>query len=233
MNYLGDQKEVTGEQILTKAVPVPNSEADKKTLILTCSSDRGLCGAIHSSVSKVTRFIASSNRTNTMVAVLGDKAKPQVARHARQNIAMSFSGVGRNIPTMLDAILILETIQKAEMNPDNISIVYNKFKSVIAFESVLVPMPSFTKLKASPKLNAYEVSDEVLQNYSDFLLASRLFWALVEGHAAEMAAKRTAMENASKNAGEISLGLQMLYNRTRQAVITNELVDIITGASAL
>ena len=73
----------------------------------------------------------------------------------------------------------------------------------------------------------------MLDHFSSYLLASQLFWALSEGHAAEMAAKRTAMENATKNAGEIIIRLTMKYNRTRQAVITNELVDIITGASAL
>jgi F-type H+-transporting ATPase subunit gamma len=79
----------------------------------------------------------------------------------------------------------------------------------------------------------FEVEDDVLSNFSWYLLASQLFWAFSEGHAAEMAAKRTAMENATKNAGEIIIKLTMKYNRTRQAVITNELVDIITGASAL
>lgn len=97
-----------------------------------------------------------------------------------------------------------------------------------------------------------------MSNYAEFLLSSQIFWGLIEGHASEMAAKRTAMENATKNAGkscdvlfsltfshahlfvsspsflgEIIVSLTMKYNRTRQAVITNELVDIITGASAL
>lgn len=202
-------------------------------MLLTCSSDRGLCGAIHSSVSKLTRHIVRSDPNASSVAVLGDKAKPQIARDARKAIVITFGGVGKNIPVMQDAITILETIRKAELKPENLSIIYNTFESVIAYKSILVPMPSTAQLKASPKINAYEVSGDVLENYADFLLASRLYWALVEGHAAEMAAKRTAMENASKNAEEISLKLQMKYNRTRQAVITNELVDIITGASAL
>jgi F-type H+-transporting ATPase subunit gamma len=82
-------------------------------------------------------------------------------------------------------------------------------------------------------ISLFEVEDDALENFSSYLLASQLFWALSEGHASEMAAKRTAMENATKNAGEIIIKLTMKYNRTRQAVITNELVDIITGASAL
>lgn len=224
---------IIGEQILKGEAKVQAVEPEKNHLILTCSSDRGLCGAIHSSVSKLTRYLARASPASTEVAVLGDKAKPQVARDSKRNIKISFAGVGRSIPTMLDAISILETIQKEGIKADQISIIYNRFQSVIAYQSVLITMPTVAKLKASPKLSAYEYDEDVLENYSEFLLASKLFAGLVEGHAAEMAAKRSAMENASKNAGEIADGLQMKYNRTRQAVITNELVDIITGASAL
>lgn len=85
----------------------------------------------------------------------------------------------------------------------------------------------------SDLLRSYEVSEAQLSNYFEFLRAVGIFSALVEGHAAEMAAKRTSMESAAKNAGEIINGLTIRYNRTRQAVITNELIDIITGASAL
>lgn len=219
------------EDLLTGTVSL--AEGDKSQLVLACSSDRGLCGAIHSSVAKLARFMARQQPSTVSIAVLGDKAKPQVARDARKNIAVSFAGVGRTIPTMLDAVSILETVRAAGLQKDTTSIIYNRFLSVIAYQPVLITMPSTAQLKTSPKLSAYEFSDDVLENYADFLLASRLYWALVEGHAAEMAAKRTAMENASKNAQEISGGLQMQYNRTRQAVITNELVDIITGASAL
>jgi F-type H+-transporting ATPase subunit gamma len=215
---------------------MPKMEDGQKHLILACSSDRGLCGAIHSSVSKIARLAARTSPSTTAIAVLGDKAKPQIARDARKNIILSFSGVGKNVPTMLDSISILQTIKDAgglESKPSRVSIIYNRFRSVIAYEPILVSVPTLADLKASPKLSAYEFEDEALENYADFLLVSRLTWALVEGYASEMSAKRTAMENASKNAGEIADGLLMKYNRTRQSVITNELVDIITGASAL
>ena len=80
----------------------------------------------------------------------------------------------------------------------------------------------------------YELDESfVLDEYIQFQLANSIFWGLVESHASEMSAKRTAMDNATKNAGEMIENLTMKYNRTRQAVITNELVDIIVGASAL
>lgn len=212
-----------------------STASPRKVLLLTCSSDRGLCGGIHSSVSKVTRRLAAEDRENVQVAVLGDKAKPQVARDARQNIAMHFSQVGRNIPTFVDALAIWQTLRSDKNLPahDQVAIIYNRFVSAISFESVVAMPPSAEGLLGAEKLAAYEYETEVLANLAEYLHVSRLFWALVEGHAAEMSSKRTAMENATKNAEAIVVNLTMKYNRTRQAVITNELVDIITGASAL
>lgn len=73
----------------------------------------------------------------------------------------------------------------------------------------------------------------MLQDFVEFTFANTVFHALAEGHASEMSARRTSMENATKNAGEMIDKLTMIYNRRRQASITNDLVDIITGASML
>lgn len=82
-------------------------------------------------------------------------------------------------------------------------------------------------------LKLYEYSEEQFDNLCEYMIASSVFGAMIEGHASEMAARRSSMDNATKNAGEIINKLTMQYNRTRQAAITNELVDIITGAAAL
>lgn len=214
-------------------------------LIIACSSDRGLCGAIHSSVSKfVKKTVSEDHHPTAQIVVLGDKAKPQIARGARKNIVMSFNQIGKDIPTFTDAIDITEQVlpklslssSSAEASPENrplAMVVYNQFKSVIAYETTAVSVPDADRLASMPKLAAYEVDPVVLEAFGHFLLAAQIFAGLVEGHASEMSAKRMAMENASKNSDEIVLSLTMQYNRTRQAVITNELVDIITGASAL
>ena len=82
-------------------------------------------------------------------------------------------------------------------------------------------------------MGSYEYEPDVVKNYADYNLASALFASIAEGQASELSARRTAMENATKNAGEMIQKLTLTYNRQRQAVITNELCDIITGASAL
>lgn len=204
-------------------------------IILACSSDRGLCGAIHSSVSKVCRRIAASDRSGTKIVVIGEKAKPQVSRDARKNIKLHFNQVGRVIPTFNDATTIWTIIQAMieENNDATLLLVYNRFVSAISFETIAVTLPSSNLILGSKLLNSYECDRGIISDLAEYLQVCRLYWALVEGHAAEMSSKRTAMENATKNSEAMVASLTMKYNRTRQAVITNELVDIITGASAL
>lgn len=89
-------------------------------------------------------------------------------------------------------------------------------------------------LQAAPKLSVYDsLDDEVVQSYLEFSLASLLFYSMKEGACSEQSSRMTAMDNASKNAGEMIDKLTLTFNRTRQAVITRELIEIISGASAL
>ncbi|CAG8473895.1 7022_t:CDS:2 [Ambispora gerdemannii] len=203
-----------------------------QSLIITVSSDRGLCGGIHSSVAKASRkFI--EEKPESGVIVLGDKAKGQISRTHRENIKLSFNQIGKSIPTYAEASAIADIIIKEKIPFDQAIIVYNHFKSVIAYEAQIIPAFSEEIFVKSGNFAAYEIQDDVLANLQEFALANSLYWGLVEGHAAEMSSKRTAMENATKNAGEMIDKLTLTYNRGRQAAITNELVDIITGASAL
>ncbi|KAJ3327892.1 atp3 gamma subunit of the F1 sector of mitochondrial F1F0 ATP synthase [Blyttiomyces sp. JEL0837] len=204
-----------------------------KPLVIAVSSDRGLCGGIHSSISKgVKRFVAKNEASK--IAILGIKAKAQIQREYRDNIVISFDQVSKNLPTWLEAATIADNIIASGFDVDGTKIFFNKFKSVIAFETTNIPVFSLETIQASPKLAAYdEVEDDILKNFEEFTFANSLYWALSEGYASEMAAKRTAMENATKNAGEMIQKLTLTYNRSRQAAITNELIDIITGASSV
>lgn len=224
---------VSAQQPAIDITKSPDGDTRQTALLLACSSDRGLCGAIHSSVSKLCRRLAAQDRGHTRIVVLGDKAKPQIARDSRRNIVMNFNQVGRNIPTFLDAVAIWREIQaNGELQYDQVALAYNRFVSAISFDTVLVRLPTRAAISGAEKLHAYECETETISNLVSYLQLTRLYWALVEGHAAEMSSKRTAMENATKNAEAMVVALTMKYNRTRQAVITNELVDIIVGASA-
>ena len=131
--------------------PTADTEAP---VLVAVSSDRGLCGAIHSSIAKCIRKVVREQMPSAPVVILGDKAKPQVAREARENIAMHFNQLGRNIPIFADAANVVDTLnkQQAALPPiKSLQIYYNKFKSVIAYENTVIPAFSAAALKEAGK----------------------------------------------------------------------------------
>ncbi|KAJ2855425.1 atp3 gamma subunit of the F1 sector of mitochondrial F1F0 ATP synthase [Coemansia erecta] len=217
---------------LLKQAEVEKAEGAKE-LLVTVSSDKGLCGGIHSSLSRYSRKYIAGN-SEVPIVILGDKAKVQLQRMYPGNIKYSFNQLGSTIPTYDESSIIASTIlNDKSIEFDNAKLVYNKFVSAISFETETIECYPVSQIVEAPNFKAYEYQEDILENLNEFLFANSLHWALVEGHAAEMAAKRTAMENATKNAGDMINKLTLQYNRGRQAVITNELIDIITGASAL
>merc|ERR1711977_70434 len=199
-----------------------DAASGKKTLWIVISSDRRLCGGIHSSVSKRAK------------KELQNEANGEDLSSVPNDIVLSFNQIGRQVPSFTDACAMAEQIEELKVEYDNVKIIYNKFVSSIAYESAIMEVHNAAALKASPKFAAYEIEDDALiSDLANFALPNAIYAALVEGHAAEICARRNAMDGASKNAGEMISKLQMQFNRMRQASITNELVDIITGASAL
>ena len=95
-------------------------------------------------------------------------------------------------------------------------------------------MPNFASIAGRDELVPYDnVENEDLKNFAEFSLANNLYYGMLEGAASEQSARMSAMDNASSNAGDMISHLQLTFNRTRQAVITRELIEIISGASAL
>ncbi|KAG5289532.1 ATP synthase subunit gamma [Histoplasma ohiense] len=203
----------------------------KKTLFVVASSDKGLCGGIHSGLSKATRRMVIE-QPDADVVVLGEKAKAQLSRTNEKNLILSFANVGKDIPTFAEAQAIADQITQLPTDYASVKIIYNKFVNAQSYEPVVVEAYSEEAITQSPNLSAFEVENEVLANLREYALANSLYWALAEGHACEISARRNAMDNASKNAGDMIQKFQILYNRQRQAAITGELVEIITGATA-
>jgi len=221
----------TSNTVFEQAETKPLEGDDKKTLIVVASSDKGLCGGIHSGLTKKVRRMLIE-KPNSDIVVLGEKCKAQLSRSSSKNIVLSFAGVGKDIPTFAEAQAIADQISLLPTDYADVQIVYNKFINAQSYEPTPVAAFSEEAIANSPNFAAFEIDDEVLVNMKEYALANSLFWALAEGHACEQSARRNAMDNASKNAGEMINRYQILFNRTRQAVITGELVEIITGAAA-
>ncbi|EPQ50800.1 ATP synthase F1 gamma [Gloeophyllum trabeum ATCC 11539] len=214
----------------------PTETPAKRKLFIVVSSDKGLCGGVHSSVSKATRRVFAEQQEidpESPITIIGDKSKAQLSRALPKNVALTFNQIGRDVPTFADAAGVADLIIKSGVKYDSITIVYNKFISAISYEAATLEVLTENALKESPGFKAYEMEDDFTKDLSEFALANAIYAALVEGHACEISARRNAMDNASKNASDMINSLQLQYNRGRQAAITNELVDIITGASAL
>ncbi|KAG6380248.1 ATPase, F1 complex, gamma subunit domain-containing protein [Boletus reticuloceps] len=215
----------------------PSETPAKRKLFIVISSDKGLCGGIHSSVSKATRRAIADTENpvdaDSPIMVIGDKSKGQLARVLGKNLALTFNQIGRDIPTFADAAGVADLIVKSDVEYDSIAVVHNGFVSAISYEPKIVQVANENTFKESPGFRAYEMEDDVTKDLAEFSLANAIYAALVEAHACEQSARRNAMDNASKNAKDMIGSLTMQYNRGRQAAITNELVDIITGASAL
>lgn len=211
----------------------PEKSEEDKTLLVVVSSDKGLCGSIHTQISKAARKRFQELNGNADIVTLGDKVRAQLIRTHPENIKLAFSGVGKEAPNFSEVALIADEI-KSLGNYENIEVLYNKFVSGVSFEPSEFGVYAAAAIEHAPGLAKYDVEDEeVYSTISEFSLANSILTAMAEGYASEISARRNAMDNASKNAGDMINSYSILYNRTRQAVITNELVDIITGASSL
>jgi len=166
---------------------------DKKTLVVVCSSDKGLCGGIHSGLSRTTRRMLESD-PNLDLVIIGDKCKSQLGRSSGKNVLLSFAGLGRDIPTFADAQAIADQIVLLPTDYASIKILYNKFINATSYEASLVEAYSEEAIVASANFAAYEIDDEELGNMREYALANSLYWALAEGHACEISARRNAMD---------------------------------------
>lgn len=220
------------QQFYEKAEVAAKDETPKK-LYIAITSDRGLCGAVHTGVARHIRG-ELANDPNIKVICVGDKSRAILQRLYGQNIEMVCNEIGRLPPTFLDAAKLTNAIINLGYEYSEGKIVYNKFKSVVSYGVADMPIFSVKTVESAEKLPVYDSLDsDVIQNYLEFSMASLLFYAMKEGACSEQSSRMTAMDNASKNAGEMIDKLTLTFNRTRQAVITRELIEIISGASAL
>lgn len=193
----------------------------------------GLCGAVHTGVARSIRADLTAD-PNIKVICVGDKSRAILQRLYGSHIEMVCNEIGRLPPTFLDAAKLTNAILNMGYDYTEGKIIYNKFKSVVSYAVADMPIFSLKSVESAEKLPVYDSLDsDVIQSYLEYSLASMLFYAMKEGACSEQSSRMTAMDNASKNAGEMIDKLTLTFNRTRQAVITRELIEIISGASAL
>ena len=123
--------------VFEKAETKPMEGENKKELIVVCSSDKGLCGGIHSGLTRRTRRILL-DKPNIDLVVLGEKSKAQLSRSSPRNIQLSFAGVGKEVPTFADASAIADQICLLPTDYSSIKILYNKFLNAQSYEPTII-----------------------------------------------------------------------------------------------
>ncbi|HEV7372177.1 F0F1 ATP synthase subunit gamma [Arenibaculum sp.] len=217
-------------------------------LLVVITADRGLCGAFNSSVVREARRqiqrLQGEGRTVKVVTV-GRKGRDQLRRTFSGLIVHSFEEIGRRRLSFAEADMItakvLEMYDAGEF--DVCSVVFNRFKSamtqIVTVQQLVpfaVPEAAETTDAAAEAKALYEFEPDEEQILADLLpknLSIQVYRALLESAASEQGARMTAMDNATRNAGDMINKLTLTYNRTRQAVITKELIEIISGAEAV
>ena len=221
---------------------------DATHLIVVATSDRGLAGGFNASILRETRrrvreLDAAGKRV--MILTIGRKGRDGLRRDYGRLIHDSLTEIGQRRLSFDEARDIAERILvlfRADAF-DTCTIIYNRFRSVItqivtAQQLIPFPPPAETEVGAVSAAvgGVYEFEpseEEILGELLPQNLAVQIYTALVENAASEQGARMTAMDNATRNAGEMIDRLTMNYNRTRQAAITKELIEIISGAESL
>ncbi|MGE5539549.1 MAG: F0F1 ATP synthase subunit gamma [Gemmatimonas sp.] len=219
---------------------------DNVHLVVVMTSDRGLCGAFNSSVVRGARvFIRSLLEQGKTVRILtiGRKGRDQLKGEFGRLIVKSFDGIGKPRLTFQDGLTIAGEIRRMlEAGEfDVATLIYNRFKSAISqvlTTQQLVPLalPAAVAATGSGPQATYEFEpddSDILDAILPLNLAVQTYRALLESFAGEQGARMAAMDNATRNAGEMINRLTLNYNRTRQAVITKEMIEIVSGAEAI
>jgi F-type H+-transporting ATPase subunit gamma len=219
---------------------------DDVHLLLVCTSERGLCGAFNSSIARLAR-----DRANALLAAGKTVKIICVGRKGYDVLRRTFT---KNITDVIDlrTVRTLGYVNAEEIAQkivaryeagefDICTLFYSRFKSVIAqiptAQQIIPPqLPEVKAEAAGTNTPAYEYEpeeDEILAELLPTNLATQVFRALLENAASEQGARMSAMDSATRNAGDMIKKQTITYNRTRQAMITKELIEIISGAEAL
>ncbi|MBE2275687.1 MAG: F0F1 ATP synthase subunit gamma [Rhodobacteraceae bacterium] len=213
---------------------------DQTHLLVVMTSERGLCGGFNSSIVKLARARATElvGRGKTVrILTVGKKGREQLRRDWSHAFVghVDLSEVRRVGYVHAQDIARQLTGAFEGDTADVVTIFYNRFQSVISqIPTQKQVIPAQFEDQAGPALYDYEPSEEaILADLLPRSIATQIFTALLENGASEQGARMSAMDNATRNAGDMINKLTIQYNRSRQAAITKELIEIISGAEAL
>ena len=236
---------------LTKSISDPENApkllvgtgSDKTYLCVVMTSDKGLCGGFNSNICKLAKNYFKKTikeGKNLKIITVGSKGLDQLKRNYGKYIIKNMSFKDKKKLTFSEAEtvgnIILDLFKKNEF--DKCILFYNNFKNVITQipqAQQIIPTEK-VEVSSQEESNVYDFEpdeDEILEDLLPKNISTQVFKAFLENAASEQGSRMTAMDNATRNAGELVEKLTINYNRSRQAAITKELIEIISGAESL
>jgi len=244
MEVLGELAKRTDEDFHH---PLLDLRADERYVVVLITADKGLCGAFNTNLTKAAQsFIKEHPGKAIEIFAVGRKGR-DFFRNRRAVIAGEFIGLtGKGRVELSEALEVARSIMKLYTDDegiDKIYLIYNEFKSVLQQRVVLeqlLPVSRAREEEVDPKAAVslvdyiYEQPPaEMFGQLLPRLVETQVFRAMLESVASEQGARMTAMDSASKNASELIDSLTLNMNRIRQAAITNEIIEVVSGAAAL
>ena len=217
---------------------------DKTYLCLVLTADRGLCGGFNSNICKLAktnfRKILKEGKELKIITV-GSKGLDQIRREYGKYVIQKFSFKDKKKITFIEAEIIGNEIINLFHNNefDKCILFYNNFKNVmtqVPQAQQIIPTEKQQPTENTKEILSYEFEpdeDEILEDLLPKNISTQIFKAFLENAASEQGSRMTAMDNATRNAGDLVDKLTINYNRSRQASITKELIEIISGAESL
>jgi F-type H+-transporting ATPase subunit gamma len=246
MEVLGELAKRTDENFHH---PLLDLRGDERYLLVLITADKGLCGAFNTNLTKAAqRFMRDHADKNVELVAIGRKGR-DFFRNRRATIAADYLGLtGKGRVEFSEALEVARSIIKLytdDTGIDKVFLIYNEFKSVLSQRVVLEQLLPVSRAKEeepeakSPQAVSlvdyiYEQPpEEIFSRLLPRLVETQIFRALLESVASEHGARMTAMDSASKNASELIDSLTLNMNRIRQAAITNEIIEVVSGAATL
>ena len=229
--------------------PLLDLRGDQRYLLVLVTADKGLCGAFNTNLTKAAQAFMRENAEKTVeIMAIGRKGR-DFFRNRHATISGEYIGLtGKGRVDFSEALEVARDIIKtytADTSIDKVFLIYNEFKSVLSQRVVLEQLLPVSRVKEEePEAKSqqpvslvdyiYEQPPEEMFGYLlPRLIETQIFLALLESIASEQGARMTAMDSASKNASELIESLTLNMNRIRQAAITNEIIEVVSGAAAL
>ena len=232
--------------------PLLDQRGDDRYLVVLITADKGLCGAFNANLTKAAQAFMRENASKRIEMLpIGRKGRDFFRRRNATFIGEYVGLTGKGRVDYSEALDVARDVIKSfteDRELDKVFIIYNEFKSALQQRVVveqLLPVvratersnePAGGDAKAPPTLTEYiyeQPPEQIFSRLLPRLVETRIFRALLESVASEHGARMTAMDSASKNAGELINSLTLNMNRIRQAAITNEIIEVVSGAAAL